>query len=481
MGREKRRAEPPGAGSFKTAKGKTDGENSGKSRDQTLLTRIRTLPAKCLRSSRRESWQYKRKNISLPVGNWEYRVEGIRFMIKKCSVWMFSLVIIFLVGCGGRKYEKIEGISEDKITQENKTGQESGKENNTKEAVSQIVISEDMIPDNAVSDNQEAEGDADTPADDKEDPLTLLFSGDVLLSDHVLNAYEKAGGIHGVLDEEYRKQIREADFFLVNQEFPFSDRGTAANDKQYTFRLPTDKISLFREMEIDGVTLANNHALDFGQEALLDSCEVLDEAGILHTGAGSDLEMARQPVRVELKGKRIAIIGATRVIPVADWAAGKAHPGMLAAYDMTVLLEEISRQKQENDFVVVCIHWGIEREERPEEYQRTMGRQMIDAGADLVVGSHPHVLQGIEYYEGKPIVYSLGNFVFGSSIPRTALLQAVLEEETLVLRLIPGTSGAGYTRMLTEDGKRREFFQHMESISYGVSFEKDGTVAASGE
>ena len=110
-----------------------------------------------------------------------------------------------------------------------------------------------------------------------------------------------------------------------------------------------------------------------------------------------------------------------------------------------------------------------------------MGRQMIDAGADLVVGSHPHVLQGIEYYEGKPIVYSLGNFVFGSSIPRTALLQAVLEEETLVLRLIPGTSGAGYTRMLTEDGKRREFFQHMESISYGVSFEKDGTVAASGE
>lgn len=402
-------------------------------------------------------------------------------MIKKCSVWMFSLVIIFLAGCGGRKYEKIEGISEDKVTQENKTGQESGQENNTKEAVSQIVISEDMIPDNAVSDNQEAEGDADTPADDKEDPLTLLFSGDVLLSDHVLNAYEKAGGIHGVLDEEYRKQIREADFFLVNQEFPFSDRGTAAKDKQYTFRLPTDKISLFREMEIDGVTLANNHALDFGQEALLDSCEVLDEAGILHTGAGSDLEMARQPVRVELKGKRIAIIGATRVIPVADWAAGKAHPGMLAAYDMTVLLEEISRQKQENDFVVVCIHWGIEREERPEEYQRTMGRQMIDAGADLVVGSHPHVLQGIEYYEGKPIVYSLGNFVFGSSIPRTALLQAVLEEETLVLRLIPGTSGAGYTRMLTEDGKRQEFFRHMESISYGVSFEKDGTVAASGE
>ena len=109
---------------------------------------------------------------------------------------------------------------------------------------------------------------------------------------------------------------------------------------------------------------------------------------------------------------------------------------------------------------------------------------MIDAGADLVVGSHPHVLQGMEYYEGKPIVYSLGNFVFGSSIPRTALLQvtwdikdgAEMGEDEPVLRLIPGTSGAGYTRMLTEEDKRREFFRYMESISYGVWFEEDGEV-----
>lgn len=401
-------------------------------------------------------------------------------MAKRYSVLMLVLVIMSLAGCGGRKYEKIKDISGNNITereQEKETGRESEHQKvNTAETLPQIVIS-----DNAISDNQEMEENTDILADDiKEEPLTLLFSGDVLLSNHVLNAYEKAGGIQGVLDEEYRKQIHEADFFLVNQEFPFSDRGTAAKDKQYTFRLPTDKVSLFQEMGIDGVTLANNHALDFGQEALLDSCEVLDGAGILHTGAGPDLETARQPVCVEIKGKGIAVIGATRVIPVADWAAGKDHPGMLAAYDITALLEEIARQRMDNDFVVVCIHWGIERDERPQEYQRAMGRQMIDAGADLVVGSHPHVLQGIEYYEGKPIVYSLGNFVFGSSIPRTALLQVVWEEQAPVLRLIPGTSGAGYTRMLTEDEKRQEFFRYMESISYGVSFEEDGTVVAPG-
>lgn len=395
-------------------------------------------------------------------------------------------IIILLSGCQGKKYDKIPGIDGGERVE--RTGQE-------KEHIGQasgIVITEEQEPGTLVDENS-----GKIAADDwerepvgaleglenneKDNRLTLLFSGDVLLSNHVLNAYEKAGGIHGVLDSGYQEVIKEADFFMVNQEFPFSNRGEEAKDKQFTFRLPPGRVSLFQEMGIDGVTLANNHALDFGQDALLDSCQILDDAGILHTGAGADLEIARRPVTVELKGKKIAVIGATRVIPVADWAAGKQHPGMLAAYDMTVFLEEIRIQKEKNDFVAVFIHWGIERDERPQDYQRTMAQQMIDAGADLVIGSHPHVLQGIEYYKGKAILYSLGNFVFGSSIPRTALLQVTWENTEKagsepVLRLIPGTSSAGYTWMFTEENKRLEFFQYLESISDGVVYQADGTV-----
>ncbi len=312
-----------------------------------------------------------------------------------------------------------------------------------------------------------------------EEPV-LLFAGDVLLSSHVLNAYQKAGGIHGVLDEGYRNVIRDADFFMVNEEFPFSTRGVQAEDKQYTFRLEPERVSLFQEMGIDAVTLANNHALDFGVDALLDSITTLDSAGILHTGAGADLAEARRPVEAELGGRQVAVIGATRVIPVASWAAGKNHPGMLSSYDATALLEEIRAQKAEEKFVIVYVHWGIERDERPQDYQRTLGQQYIDAGADLVIGSHPHVLQGIEYYKEKPIVYSLGNFVFGSSIPRTMLLEVKLpregEDSVPGLRLIPGTSGAGYTRMFGEPEKLREFYQYMESISFGISIGEDGTV-----
>ena len=95
---------------------------------------------------------------------------------------------------------------------------------------------------------------------------------------------------------------------------------------------------------------------------------------------------------------------------------------MLSTYDPGILLEEIRKGREDCDYLVVYIHWGIERNDMPEEYQRQIGKQCIDAGADLVIGSHPHVLQGIEYYNGKPIVYSLGNYVFGSSIPRTVLL-----------------------------------------------------------
>ena len=150
---------------------------------------------------------------------------------------------------------------------------------------------------------------------------------------------------------------------------------------------------------------------------------------------------------------------------------------MLTTYDPSLLLEEIKKAREVCDYLVVYVHWGIERDERPQEYQRTLGQQYIDAGADLVIGSHPHVLQGLEYYKGKPIVYSLGNFVFGSSIPKTALLTVEWDGEDALLRLVPGTSSGGYTRMLEDEGEKAGFYQYITSISYGVTVGEDGIAA----
>ena len=323
---------------------------------------------------------------------------------------------------------------------------------------------------------EEAEKSEESSQEETEETVSLLFAGDVYLSDHVLGAYERSGGIGGVLDEGYRQVIEQADIFMANQEFPFSNRGTPETDKQFTFRLPEEKISILQEIGPDIVALANNHALDYGKEALSDTIRVLDEAGILHAGAGENLDEAKALKTIEAGGKTFGFLAASRVFPKGHWAAGADHPGMLTAYDSTVLLEEIQKAEEFCDFLTVYVHWGIERKTEPESYQRTLGQQYIDAGADLVIGSHPHVLQGIEYYKGKPIVYSLGNFVFGSSIPKTMLLQVdVPREGEPVLTLLPGTSSAGYTRMLAEE-EREGFYQYMEELSFGISVDAAGSL-----
>jgi len=310
-------------------------------------------------------------------------------------------------------------------------------------------------------------------------PVTLLFAGDVLLSDHVLNAYDKAGGIQGVLDEGIRKQIRGADIFMVNQEFPFSSRGAAVADKQYTFRLPPSRVNLLKEMGIDVVTLANNHILDFGTDPLVDSGTTLDVAGIDYVGAGENLERAKKLLLRRVNGTTIGYLGASRVYMDASWAATAGRPGVFSTYDPRDLVAEIEAAREVCDYLVVYVHWGIERDTKPQEYQRTLAMNYIDAGADLVVGSHPHVLQGVEYYNGKPILYSLGNFVFGSSIPSTALLKVELSEERhggSTISLIPCTSSAGYTRLVTEEDKVKQFYQRMEELSFDVSVGDNGVV-----
>lgn len=320
------------------------------------------------------------------------------------------------------------------------------------------------------------------------DELTLLFGGDIYLSSHVLNAYDKAGGIEGVLDDGIRNVIDSADIFMCNEEFPFSERGTPEQEKEYTFRLSPSRAPVMQEIGPDIVALANNHSLDYGTEALLDTCEVLDNAGILYVGAGADLEAAKALKIIETKGKRIGFLAASRVFPNSSWAAAGGRPGVLSTYDPGILLKEIEDAKSECDYLVVYVHWGIEKNTKPEEYQRILGKQYIDAGADIVVGSHPHVLQGIEYYKGNPIIYSLGNFVFGSSIPRTALLEVKLSAESLAeensgvnlipaLRLVPCTSSAGYTRLLPSE-KQAEFYQNIQELSFEVSVDEQGVVTS---
>lgn len=386
-------------------------------------------------------------------------------MKKATLLALFSSLCFTLTGCASSRYHDPDL---------------------TAAAAAIAVQQEETVPDSTESPSEPGQVISLTPQTEEDetaspepDSIDILIAGDVLFSDHVLNAYESAGGISGVLDEGFRSDIDSADFFAVNEEFPFSSRGTAAPDKQYTFRLPEDKVSIMKELGVDLVTLANNHTLDFGTDALLDTCTTLDQAGILHVGAGADSESARKPAIVDIQGIKVGFIGASRVIPVASWTAGKNSPGLLTAYDTSLLIQTIQETRPLCDYLIVYPHWGVEREEMPVDHQKSIARQCIDAGADFVIGSHPHVLQGLEYYKEKPIAYSMGNFIFGSSIPKTMLLKLTLDTDTLEpsISLIPGTSSGGYTRKLTEQEPIQEFYQYIESISFGIQIDEQGRVS----
>lgn len=381
------------------------------------------------------------------------RRRGVVWVTAAGIVLLFGIMAgLFLEGGGaraGREYMVEAGNMAEREERDSIGSESSGRGN--QENDSGVIKPETEVLERAADRGGNGTGTESVLFEQEESapsPVVMLFAGDVYFSNHVLNAYDKAGGIHGVLDEGIRAEIEKADIFMVNQEFPFTQRGAAAADKQFTFRLPESRMHLLQEMGVDIVTLANNHILDFGEEGLLDSCKALDEAGIAYVGGGEDFARASALKTITIGQKIIGFLGTSRVYMDASWAAGNGHPGVFSTYDATLPLEAIKEARQQCDFLVVYVHWGVERETVPKDYQRTMGRAYIDAGADLVVGSHPHVLQEMEEYNGKMIVYSLGNFVFGSSIPETALLKVEWGQEETEVSMIPCTSSGGYTRLV---------------------------------
>ncbi|MCI8326913.1 MAG: CapA family protein [Lachnospiraceae bacterium] len=305
--------------------------------------------------------------------------------------------------------------------------------------------------------------------------VSLIFTGDVFLSNYVLHNYERAG-ITGVLDAALLEELRGVDLTVINEEFPFSVRGEQAKDKQFTFRVDPSYVKIFQEMGVDMVTLANNHVLDYGDDALMDTLETLEQAEILYAGAGEQREQAMQLQVKEVNGVRIGMLAASRVIPEVSWNIENHQPGVFCTYDPSLLLEKVRAAKNSCDYLFVYIHWGVERNTEPEEYQKNLARQYIDAGADAIIGSHPHVLQGIEFYQGNPIFYSLGNFIFNQNIERTMAVKLEIDKKgNTQVCLFPATAIDGKTNLLERE-KREVFYQGLEEISFGIQIDENGVV-----
>ncbi|MBR5566467.1 MAG: CapA family protein [Roseburia sp.] len=304
---------------------------------------------------------------------------------------------------------------------------------------------------------------------------TIVFAGDILIA-AAMEQYYDAEGVGRIVSEELLTEMQNADICMVNNEFQFSNRGIPMEDKQFTFQTDPKYVQILLDMGVDIVSLANNHSLDFGTEALEDTFVTLDEAGILYAGAGDTKERAEQLQVIEANGQKIGFLAATRVIPVSEWNVEYRQPGLFATYDDTRLLECIREAKEECDFLAVYVHWGIEREAYPQEYQTDIAKNCFAAGADLVIGAHPHVLQGIEFIDGKPVFYSLGNYVFSQEIAKTALVKVeIYPDGEVSYRLIPAYAKGGKTQLFNGE-EAEELFQYMNEISTGRVVDEQGNV-----
>jgi len=241
--------------------------------------------------------------------------------------------------------------------------------------------------------------------------VTLAFGGDVHFESPIRerNAASPASVLAPIAPV-----LKRADIAMVNLETAVTDRGSPAA-KTFTFRAPSSAFSALAAGGVDVVNVANNHGMDFGPAGLRDTLASGKQAGMPIVGAGWNATQAYAPHRVTLNGQRIAILGATQVLDdhlIAEWTAGPGKIGLASAKDEPRLLRAVRDARRTSDTVVVFLHWGLELETCPTGAQRSLAQALVGAGADVVVGSHAHVLLGAGRMNRALVAYGLGNFVF---------------------------------------------------------------------
>ena len=316
---------------------------------------------------------------------------------------------------------------------------------------------------------------------DSNNPSTISIIGDVSLADnwYIMPKYDERGKkVLGILSEEVVSTMTKSDLMIANSEFTVSTRGKALNGKQYTFRANPTRLTIYEEMGIDLVTLANNHVYDFGKDAFLDMLDSFDEYKIPRIGAGRNIEEAMKPYYFIVNGYKIAFVNATRAEKyIMTPEAGVDSPGVFRCYDPTGMEALIKEVKENSDYVIAIIHFGKEGSHDLEKEQVESAKKYIDAGASVVVGHHAHVLQGVEIYNDKPIIYNLGDFIFNANEEETAMFQIKLKDDgSMDYYMLPALQKGCFTDFLKDNAKQK-LIDKINSWSINAHIESDGKIS----
>ncbi len=270
----------------------------------------------------------------------------------------------------------------------------------------------------------------------RHDTVKLVAVGDILFARGVGKQIERHGA--DWLFTHVKNTISGADIAFCNLECPLSLRGVPRRRK-FLFRADPKCANTLKANGFDVVSVANNHTLDYGREALTDTISALKSAGITPVGAGNNRSEALELKIIHCKSLKIGFLAYSDM--PSDGVVRLSDKPTIAGLEPDELSEQIKTASRKCDTLVVSLHWGVEYMKKPTEHQRAIARQCIDAGADLVIGHHPHVLQPTEIYKGKPIIYSAGAFVWDGRLfgaDKSAIYEVELGRNTArLVRTLP--------------------------------------------
>ncbi len=313
------------------------------------------------------------------------------------------------------------------------------------------------------------------------DEAILLFAGDILFDDSytVMVTMRQRGSIRACFSAETLREMEEADIFMLNNEFTYTNRGEPTPGKAFTFRAKPENAAMLHELGVDIVSLANNHAYDYGEISLLDTLATLEGIDMPYVGAGRNLAEASGIVYFQAGSQKIAFLSGTqieRMTPPDTKGASENTPGVFRCLTETEIFDKIAEAKENSDFVVVYIHWGTEKTDQLDWAQPGMAKSLAQAGADLIIGDHAHVLQPLANVEGVPTVYSLGNYWFNSSTLNTCLVKVTLKDgEMQSFQFLPALQSGCYTKLLS-GAEKEAVLEYMRGISGTVAIDAEGYV-----
>ncbi|MDI4648392.1 CapA family protein [Cohnella hashimotonis] len=300
-------------------------------------------------------------------------------------------------------------------------------------------------------------------------PIKMIFAGDTMMDGSVKDAIRRHGADYPF--SQIKDEVSKADYAVLNLETSVTEASDKDLNQRFNFKSEAGSLDGIKHAGFDMVSLGNNHVLDYKEKGLRDTLKNVEKAGLRHVGAGLNEEEAFRFESVQLNGATVKIGAVTRFMPTTAWKATDKKPGVASAYEPDKILAAIRAASKDADYVLIFIHWGVENTTSPQPWQRKLAADMLDAGASAVIGSHPHVLQGFEFHKGKPIAYSIGNFLFPDYVKGkkadTGLLNLTLDKGKVGVSFHP--LSIRNNRIVNRDAAYEAAqLAYLEDLSYGV-------------